>query len=54
MVFYKNNDGYVSRIKVLKLNKHKQYPARSKFTEDGVRIFSNEMAGETVYIDKQD
>ena len=37
---------------MLKLNKHRRFPLLSKFNEDGVRLFSNEMAGETVYIDK--
>jgi hypothetical protein len=49
--FLKNTDGYFIRIKVLKLNKHRQFPLLSKFNENGVRVFSDEMEGEIVYID---
>lgn len=50
--FLKGTDGYFVRIKILKLHKRRQFPLLSKFNDDGVRVFSNEMEGEIVYIDK--
>ena len=53
MMFLKKQDGYVIRVKILKVGKYLQFPLLSKINEKtGVRDFSNYMVGETVYIDK--
>ena len=50
--FLKEQDGYFIRIKIIKLNKHLDFPLTSKTNEDGVRDFTNDMDNETIYIDK--
>ena len=51
--FLKKQDGYFIRVKILKVGKYLQFPLLSKINEKtGVRDFSNDMVGETVYIDK--
>ena len=39
--FLKEQDGYFIRIKIIKLNKHLDYPLTSKINDDGVRDFTN-------------
>ena len=50
--FLKQKDGYFIRIQITKLHKHRQFPLLSKFNDNGVRVFTNDMDGEIVYIDK--
>ena len=51
--FLKQQDGYFVRIKIIKLNKHLDFPLTSKLNEDsGVRDFINEMDNGIIYIDK--
>ena len=51
--FLQQQDGYFVRIKIIKLNKHLDFPLTSKLNEDsGVREFINEMDNEIIYIDK--
>ena len=50
--FLKEQDGYFIRIKIIKLNKHLDFPLTSKINEDGVRDFTNDMSNEIIYIDR--
>ena len=50
--FLKEQDGYFIRIKLIKLNKHLDFPLSSKINEDGIRNFTNDMSNESIYIDK--
>ena len=51
--FFKQQDGYFARIKIIKLNKHLGFPLTSKLKEDsGVRDFINEMDNGIIYTDK--
>ena len=50
--FLKNQDGYFIRIKIIRLNKHLDFPLASKINEDGIRDFTNDMTNEIIYIDK--
>ena len=50
--FLKEQDGYFIRIKIIKLNKHLDFPLSSKINEDGIRDFTNDMRNEIIYIDK--
>ena len=51
--FLKQQDGYFVRIKIIKLNKHLDFPLTSKLNEDrGVRYFINEMDNGNIYICK--
>ena len=51
--FLKKWDGYSVRVKIIKLNRHLDFPLPSKLNEEsGVREFSNEMDNGTVCIDK--
>ena len=50
--FLKEQDGYLMRIKIIKLNKHLDFPLTSKINEDGIRYFTNDMSNEIIYIDK--
>ena len=45
-------DGYFIRIRIIRLNKHLDFPLASKINEDGVRDFTNDMSNEIIYIDK--
>ena len=46
-------DGYFVRIKIIKLNKHLDFPLTSKLNEkSGVRKCTNEMENGIIYIDK--
>ena len=46
------NTGYFVRIKITNVGKFRQFPLMSKYNDNGVRMFSNEMVNEIVYIDK--
>ena len=51
--FWKQQDGYFVSVKVIKLNKHLDFPLTSKRNEEnGVRDFINEMDNGTVFIDE--
>ena len=50
--FLKQEDGYVIRIKLIKLNKHLYVPLTSTFDEDGDRNFTNHRGNEIIYIVK--
>ena len=51
--FLKQQDVYFVRIKIIKMNKHLDFPFASKLNEDsGVREFINEMDTGIIYIDK--
>ena len=48
----KNYDGYFIEVKIIKVNKDLSFPLLSYINEKGVRHFTNEMEGKTVYLDK--
>jgi hypothetical protein len=48
----KKYDGYFVEIKINKVGINRKFPLLSYVDENGVRIFSNDMIGKTVYIDK--
>ena len=51
--FLKHQDEYFLRIKIIKLNKHLDFPLTSKIDEDsGARDFTNDMDNAIIYIDK--
>ena len=51
--FLKQQDGYFVQAKIIKLNKHSDFPLTSELNEDGgVRDFINELDNEIIYIDK--
>ena len=50
--FLKQQDGYFITIKIKKVNKHYKFPLLSKVNDESVRIFTNDMVGETIYVDK--
>lgn len=50
--FLKNQDGYFVEILIQKVNKHYAFPLMSKITDGGIRNFTNEMEGETMFVDK--
>ena len=51
--FLKQQDGQFVRIKIIKLNKHLDFPLTSRINEEsGVGDFTNDMDNEMIYIDK--
>ena len=50
--FLKQQSGYFIRIKIKSIGKKLQFPLLSKFDEKGVRLFTNDMINETIFIDK--
>jgi hypothetical protein len=48
----KKYDGYFVEIKIKKVGINRKFPLLSYVDENGVRMFSNDMIGKTVYIDK--
>ena len=50
--FVSSQSGYFIRVKIKRLGKKLQFPLISKHSENGVRMFSNEVVGEIIYIDK--
>ena len=50
--FLKQQDGYFVRVKIIKLNRHLDFPLTSKLNEEsGVREFINEVGNGFTYID---
>ena len=50
--FLEKQSGYFIKIKVTHVGKFRQFPLLSKKTESGVRLFSNDIIGEIIYIDE--
>ena len=50
--FYEDKDGYFLKVKITKVGKNRSFPLLSKMNDKGVRIFSNDIIGETLYLDK--
>jgi len=48
----KKYDGYFVEIKINKVGINRKFPLLSYVDQNGVRMFSNDMVGKTVYIDK--
>jgi hypothetical protein len=48
----KNYDGYFVEIVVKKVNILRKFPLMSFINENGVRIFTNDMIGKTLFVDK--
>jgi len=48
----KNYSGYFVEIKVTEVNKKLDFPIMSYRNDDGVRVWSNDMVGKTLYVDK--
>lgn len=48
----KNYDGYFVEVEIMKVNKNLSFPLLSYIDENGVRNFTNQMEGRTVYLDK--
>ena len=49
--FLKQQDGYFVRVKIIKLNKHSDFPLASKLNEEsGAREFINEMGNGIICI----
>jgi hypothetical protein len=50
----KSYDGYFVEIKIIHVGKGKarDFPLMSRITDEGIRDFNNDMAGETIYVDK--
>ena len=48
----KNYDGYFIECVVKKIGINRDFPLLSYINDEGVRIFSNDMIGKTVYVDK--
>ena len=47
--FLKNTDGYFIRVKITKVGKHRQFPLMSKYNDNGVRMFTNDMTNQIIY-----
>jgi hypothetical protein len=50
--FYEDKDGYFVKVKITKVGKNRSFPLLSKMTDKGVRMFSNDLIGEVLYLDK--
>ena len=51
--FYEKQAGYFIRIKIIKVNKHLDFPLTNRINqESGVRDTINHMENEIIYIDK--
>ena len=50
--FYEDKDGYFLKVKITKVGKKLSFPLLSKMNDKGVRMFSNDIIGETLYLDK--
>lgn len=50
--FLKNKDGLFVKIKILEVGIKRDFPLMSYKNEEGVRIFSNDMIGKEIYVDK--
>lgn len=47
-----NSDGYFIEIKVLSVGKDYKFPCASYMTDKGIRNFTNDLVGRTIYLDK--
>ena len=47
----KDADGFFVRVKITKVGTHRAFPLLSFKNEQGIRMFSNDMIGKTIYID---
>ena len=50
--FLKSVDGYFIKIKILDVGKKRHFPAMSYKNEDGIRIFTNDMKGREIHVDR--
>ena len=50
--FLKTCDGYFIEIIINKVNKHYAFPLMSEMTDEGIRNFTNDMEGKTMFVDK--
>ena len=48
----KNYDGYFVEIEITKVNKHYKFPLMSIVNDNGIRVFTNEMIGNKIVVDK--
>lgn len=48
----KTKDGYFVEIKIKSVGIHRKFPLLSFVNDNGIRIFTNELVGKTIYIDK--
>lgn len=52
MDFLSKVDGYFVEAKVTKVGKHREMPLLNYLDENGSRVYSNDMVGKTVYLDR--
>lgn len=50
--FYTDKDGYFLKVKITKVGINRSFPLLSKMNKEGVRMFSNDIVGEILYLDK--
>lgn len=48
----KNYDGYFVEINITKVGKNRQFPLLSYIADDGNRLWTNDMAGKNIFVDK--
>lgn len=48
----KNYDGYFIEIKITKVGKNRKFPLMSRITNTGGRLWTNDMVGRTMHVDK--
>ena len=49
---YKNFDGYFVEIEITNVGKHRKLPLLNYKNEDGIRVFTNDMVGKKILVDK--
>jgi len=52
MDFLNSIDGYFVLVEITKVGKNRQFPVSSTINRSGVRIFSNDLVGEKMFVDK--
>ena len=52
--FISSQDGYLIKVKIKGIGKFRQFPLLSTYAENGVRMFSNALIDQILYIDKTD
>ena len=50
--FISEQNGYFIKVKIKGIGKFRQFPFLSKYSEHGVRMFSNDLIDQILYIDK--
>ena len=50
--FLKSVDGYFVEIEITSVGKRRHFPLMSYITDTGVRLWTNEMVGKTIHVDK--